>query len=201
MSQRTTSINHPQANESLVEWPCITVSKDDKDNDLGPPLAQLLADIGIKGTKEDEGEARSASTALTGLPVSVSIIEAGATAASKAWAAALAALGGGTAVWAAVTDFWNGQVPQTRGTLVIAAAIVVAACALGAALIMYGDVRARGQGAAAQYYARASVASEFLRGATNISHGTEHADSDEPNGQRSANHKRPSQNTKRQGVS
>lgn len=200
MSQRTTPINHPQANESLVEWPHIIISKDEKDNDLGPPLAQLLADIGIKGTRDDEEEAHSASTAVTGLPVSVSIIEAGATAASKAWAAAIALLGGGTAVWAAATDFWNGQDPQTRGALVIAAAIVIAACALGAALIMYGDVRARGQGAAAQYCARASVASAFLRGATSISYATDHASSDDFDGQGSANHKGPSPNAKRHRI-
>jgi hypothetical protein len=115
---------------------------------------------------------------VTGLPVSVSIIESGATAASKAWAAAIAVLGGGTAVWAAVTDFWNGQPSPTRAALVIAAAIVVAACALGAALIMYGDVRARGQGAAAQYQARASVASAFLRGAIRVNDRPRSGDSD-----------------------
>lgn len=161
MVQRT----NPQ--ETEVQWPHSSVSADG--TDLGPPLKQLLQDLGIKGTPEDEAKAQQASTAVRGgLPVSVSIIESGATAASKGWAALVAALGGGTAIWAAVTDFWNGQAVQTRGTLVIGAAIVIAACALATAIIMYGDVRARGQGASAQYYARSAIASEFLRGATAV---------------------------------
>ena len=156
-------------NQVEVQWPYTSVSGSPGDSDLGPPLEQLLQDLGIKGTPDDVLVAQQPSTAVTGgLPVSVSIIEAGATAASKGWAAVIAALGGGTAVWAAVTDFWNGQQVQTRGLLIIGAAIVVAACALGAAFIMYGDVRARGQGAAAQYYARSAIASEFLRGAAAV---------------------------------
>lgn len=164
MSQRATD-----PKQTVVEWPHVSVSSSATDNDLGPPLEQLLQDLGIKGTPEAVAKAQQRSTALTGgLPVSVSIIEAGATAASKGWAAVVAALGGGTAIWGAATDFWNGQTPGTRGTLAIAAAVVIAACALGVALIMFADVRARGHGAAAQYRARASIASEFLRGATAV---------------------------------
>jgi hypothetical protein len=154
---------------TVVEWPHSSVSSSANDNDLGPPLEQLLQDLSILGTPDAVTKAQTSSTAVRGgLPVSVSIIEAGATAASKGWAAAVAAVGGATAVWAAVTDFWNGQAVQTRGTLIIGAAIVVAACALAAAFIMTGDVRARGQGAAAQYYARSLIASEFLRGAAAV---------------------------------
>lgn len=161
MAQRTDST------KVMVQWPHTSVS--DSGSDLGPPLEQLVQDLGIQGTPEDVAKAQTASTAVQGgLPVSVSIIEAGATAASKGWAAVVAALGGGTAIWAAVTNFWNGQAVQTRGMLVIGAAIVIAACALGVAFIMYGDVRARGQGAAAQYAARSAIATEFLRGAAAI---------------------------------
>lgn len=160
MSQRATD-----PKQTVVEWPHDSVSSSAADKDLGLPLKQLLQDLDIMGTPDDVKKADQSSTALKRLPVSISIIEAGATAASKGWAFVVAALGGGTAVWGAATDFWNGQPPETRGTLVIAAAVVIAACALGAALIMYADVRARGQGAAAQYYARASIASAFLCGA------------------------------------
>lgn len=167
MAQRTDSA------KVMVQWPHTDVSSSATDSDLGPPLAQLLQDLGIQGTPEDVQKAQQPSTAVQGgLPVSVSIIEAGATAASKGWAAVVAALGGGTAIWAAVTNFWNGQAVQTRGTLVIGAAIVIAACTLGVAFIMYGDVRARGQGAAAQYAARSAIASEFLRGAAAITRAT-----------------------------
>ncbi len=199
MSDRTTPLHQPVATarkESLVAWPHVIVSENERDDDLGPPLEQLLIDIGLKGTQQGEDEAGNASTAVKGLPVSVSIIEAGATAASKAWAAAIGVLGGGTAVWAAVTDFWSGQPAQTRGALVIAAAIIVAACALAAALIMYGDVRARGQGAAAQYYARASVASAFLRGATSIGSEPGDANSAGLNGHKAGAHKKVPSNPK-----
>jgi hypothetical protein len=159
----------PNPQQVVVEWPYTSVSGNPSDTDLGPPLEQLLQDLDIKGTPDDVLKAQQPSTAVTGgVPVSVSIIEAGATAASKGWAAAIATLGGGTALWAAVTNFWNGQATQTRGMLVIGAAIVIAACALGSAFIMYGDVRARGQGAAAQYYARSAIASQFLRGAAAV---------------------------------
>jgi hypothetical protein len=151
--------------ETVVEWPDTIVSSETGDKDLGPPLKQLLVDLGIKGTTASETSADKASAAVKGTPVSVAIIEAGATAASKGWAAAIAALGGATAVWGAASDFWKSEL-AIQGNLVIAAAVVIAACALGTALIMYGDVRARGQGAAAQYSARASIATAFLRGAT-----------------------------------
>lgn len=151
MTTRTT-----KSVDTVVQWPDTVVSTDKTDTDLGPPLTQLLVDLGIKGTAADEATAGATSTAVKGLPVSVSIIEAGATAASKGWATAIAALGGGTAVWGAVTNFWKSS-SGIQGNLVIGAAVVIAACALGVALIMYGDVRARGQGAAAQYAARAAM--------------------------------------------
>ena len=153
------------SSETVVQWPDTIVSTDKKDTDLGPPLTQLLVDLGIKGTTTGETSAEDPLTAVKGTPVSVSIIEAGATAASKGWAALIAALGGATAVWGAVTNFWKSE-SAIQGSLVIAAAVVIAACALGVALIMYGDVRARGQGAAAQYSARAAIATAFLHGAT-----------------------------------
>ncbi len=148
--------------EFVVEWPSAIVSGTETDNDLGPPLCQLLVDLGIKGSMPGEASADSPIAAVKGTPVSVSIIEAGATAASKGWATLIAALGGGTVVWGAVTNFWKSE-SAIQGTLVIGAAVVIAACTLGVALIMYGDVRARGLGAAAQYSARASIAAEFLR--------------------------------------
>jgi hypothetical protein len=160
MTTRTT-----KSVDTVVQWPDTVVSSEKTDNDLGPPLKQLLVDLGIKGTAADEATAGAPSAAVTGVPVSVSIIEAGATAASKGWATLIAALGGGTVVWGAVNNFWNSS-SGIHGSLVIGAAVVIAACTLGIALIMYGDVRARGQGAAAQYSARAAIATAFLQGAT-----------------------------------
>jgi hypothetical protein len=150
-----------RAGEPVVQWPHTTVSSSVSDADVGPPLAQLLIDLDIKGTESDQQQAGSFGMAFTGTPTSVAIIEAGATAASKWWSAALAALGGGTAIWAGVSNFWKSQ-SNVQNHLVIGAAVIIAASALSIGLIMYGDVRARGQGAAAQYQARATIAAAFL---------------------------------------
>ncbi len=152
--------------EAVVEWPCSVVSKVEDENDLGTPLSQLLTDLAIKGKPEDEQKTDGVTAAFSGTPVSVSIIESGLTAGSKWWATSLAALGGGTAVWARVSDFWMGKAVGVQTAMMFSVAIVIAACILGIAAIMYGDVRARGQGAAAQYHARAEVAVAFLAGAT-----------------------------------
>jgi hypothetical protein len=165
MTQRKSAVG-----KSVVEWPHTVVSADDSDVDLGPPLAQLLVDLDIRGSDDDRTTAGSASAAFTGTPVSVAIIEAGATAASKGWAVAIGGLGGATAVWSWINGFWS-DAGAARGAIAVAVAVVVAACALGAALIMYGDVRARGEGAAAQYHARAEVATAFLRGASDLGSG------------------------------
>jgi hypothetical protein len=155
------------AGEEIVTWPQKVVGASTTDSDLAVPLVQLLVDLGIKGTDQDEISAAKAGAALSGSPSSVAIIEAGATAASKGWTSAIAALGGGTAVWAALSNFWKAQ-QTAQSSIVIAASVVIAACVLSAGLIMYGDVRARGQGAAAQYQARAAIACAFLAGATGL---------------------------------
>lgn len=169
MSQRDVPLQYQQGKgETVVQWPQAVVSGTTSDGDLGPPLAQLLIDLDVKGSESDRKTASSVPAAFKGVPTGIAIIEAGATAASKGWAAAIAALGGGTAAWAAISDFWD-SAGETRGALVTAAAVVIAACALGAALIMYGDVQARGRGAAAQYAARAAVAVAFLKEARGAS--------------------------------
>ena len=81
--------------EPVVQWPETVVNNTEKDNDLGPPLVQLPREHGIKGTLNDENSVENPTTAVKNTPVSVSIIEAGATLVSKEGAA----LGGATAVW------------------------------------------------------------------------------------------------------
>lgn len=152
-------------NEPVVEWPHSMMSGLETDHDLGAPLSQLLVDLAIKGKPEDEQRTDGVTAAFTGTPVSVAIIEAGATAASKWWAVGMTAVGGSAALWATISDFWSREVVDIRVAMLFSVALVIAACVLGVAAIMYGDVRARGQGAAAQYHARAEVAAAFLAGA------------------------------------
>src|SRR5205807_765660 len=57
--------------------------------DVSAPLVQLLRDLHILATETDMEKAGSATSAFTGPPQSVAIIEAGATALGKWWTAAL----------------------------------------------------------------------------------------------------------------
>ncbi len=146
----------------VVQWPKSAVGTDDKDQDLGPPLNQLLIDVGVKGSSTDQRDAGRPIAAITGTPDSVAIIEAGATAASKGWATFLALFGGGAVVWAKLDGFWSSKSNGVQAALVGGLALVVAAVVVAIGLVMYGDVRARGQAAAAQYQARAIIAKAFL---------------------------------------
>lgn len=166
-------------NEVVVEWPHSVVSISEDEKDLGLALSQLLADLAIKGKPDDEQKTDGVTAAFTGTPVSVAIIEAGATAASKWWATTLAGLGGAAALWAKLSDFWK-DAGAAQGVMVIGASIVIAACVLGVAAIMYGDVRARGEGAAAQYHARAEVAVAFLAGAAAMNRASTTATKPDP---------------------
>jgi hypothetical protein len=144
----------------IVQVPEQVVNKDGKD--VLEPLKATLTGLNI--LPADGALAKSgASATFTGPPDSVSIIEAGATAFSKWWAAAVSALGGTAVISAAATGFWRGQTGGTRIALVGGLAAVLVAVILAVALIVSADVRGRAQGASAQYYARASVAGEFLR--------------------------------------
>ena len=58
MTTRTTNTD-----ETVVQWPDTIVSSDKTDTDLGPPLTQLLVDLGIKGTTTDETSADDPLTA------------------------------------------------------------------------------------------------------------------------------------------
>jgi hypothetical protein len=153
------------ADESvIVQWPKTTVSVADDDVDLGPPIAQLLVDMGMKGTKADEDKAGGFTSAFSGPPASVAIIEAGATAASKWWSAGVVAVGGSSVVVAWLSNVWSSQ-PDIHRQLVIGGAIVLAVCLTAISIIVSSDLRARGQAAASQYRARADVAVAFLSSA------------------------------------
>ena len=165
MTNRTKKINEPETpTEVVVEFPKNVTSADDTDQDFGPPLSQLLIDLDLKGTAQDAQKAGSAGAAFSGTPDGVAILEAGATAAAKGWSTVIAALGGITAIGTALEAFWE-KSSDVHSSVVIGGCVVIAACALAIGLIFYGDLVARGRGAAAQYHARASVADSFIAAA------------------------------------
>jgi hypothetical protein len=143
-----------------VRWPSGAV--DTQGDDLGKPIKNLLVALSMLGSEADTEKASSAAAALTGPGASVAIIESGATAMAKGWSGLLAAVGGGGALWASVNDFWLGQPTAERVALTAALGAVVAMSILSVCLIVRTDLHARGEGAVAQYRARAEVANVFL---------------------------------------
>ena len=105
-------------------------------------------------------------TALTGTPDSVAVIEAGATALSKGWAAGLGA--SVLALWAGVKTWWPGQDPDLQGVVIWGAAIATAALVAGVAYVVGSDVRGRAAASVATINARAAVAEALIREAASL---------------------------------
>lgn len=131
-------------------------------DDLGRPTISLLRELQLLGSKEEMDDARGLGAAFRGPPQSVALIESGATAFSKVWAAGLgaSALGVATAGYQAWT-----RMEEVRGPVAIAAGIVVATLLLALAHIIASDVRGRARAAAATIEARAGIAMSLTRAA------------------------------------
>jgi hypothetical protein len=117
---------------------------------LGPSVKVLMALNLLPDTQQS-----GISQAFSGPPDSVSIIEAGATAASKWWAVSGAVAFGGT--WAAVGKFWNGNSDANQRVMLIAAAIASAALILAIGYLLASDLRGRAAAMVATIDARARV--------------------------------------------
>jgi len=96
-------------------------------------------------------------------PASFAIIEAGATALTRAWTTIAAALGGAAAIGAAIAAFWTGQHLEVQITILAGLAAVLAAMMIALAIMVRADLSARATGAAAQYQARAAMTGAFLQ--------------------------------------
>lgn len=143
-----------------IQIPASAVQDDGKD--LSAPVAQLLRDLSLLPTATDLKEAGKATRAFTGTPDSVAVIESGATAISKAWAAGLgtAAVAG----WGSVVGFWNSNQGE-RSVMIWAAVIASAALVLAIGYIVASDVRGRAAATVATYEARARVAVAIVEAA------------------------------------
>lgn len=132
--------------------------------DLVAPAAGLLRGLSLLPEK-DQKAGRWAT--ITGTPESVAVIEAGATALSKWWAAGLGAAV--VALWASVRKWWPDQDPDLQAAVVWGAAIATAALVLGLAYIVGSDVRGRSAASVATINARADVAEALIREAAALS--------------------------------
>jgi hypothetical protein len=146
-----------------VQIPATAVSA--AGDDILAPTTELLRGISLLGSDQDNKKADGFGAAFSGPPASVALIEAGATAASKWWAAGLA--GGVAVAWGRVVVWWNSQNahPDTQQAALLAAGIVTAAAALGIAYLMGSDVRGRAAAAVATIEARAKIAEAMVQSA------------------------------------
>lgn len=143
---------------SEVRVPAEAVAGDD----IAEPSIALLRRLKLLPTEEELSKARGISSAFSGPPESVALIEAGATAASKWWAAGLS--GTVVAAWALIRGWWSSN-PDNQHVALWVGAIVTAAAILGIAHLLASDVRGRAAVATETVKARASIAEAFVRAA------------------------------------
>lgn len=146
---------------TTVRWPAKAYNADGED--LSEPLQQLLMDLRLL---QKPGETATA----TGTPDSVQVMTSGATGMSKLVVAAVGAVGGASAIATGLSGFFDGflgtrgaDAPLTRSAFLIAGALIAVAVAMALAIVVKADVTARARATAAQYEARAAVATALLR--------------------------------------
>jgi hypothetical protein len=110
------------ANAPDVQIPSKAVSDE---ADVRQPVRALLEDLNLLGSTDEESAADGFQAVFAGPPQSIALIEAGATAASKWWAAGLGA--SVIATWGSVVTWWGGQDTAIKVAVVGGAAIVTAA--------------------------------------------------------------------------
>lgn len=128
--------------------------------DLLEPLQGLLRGINVLPTDADMAKAGTVWATFGGPPQSVALIEAGATAANKWWAAGL----GGTVltVWGSLLKWWGGQEAATQRVALWAVALITAAAVVGIAYLLGSDVRGRAAATVATIEARAKLADAMI---------------------------------------
>lgn len=109
------------------------------------------------------GQEISDSTALKGKnDPGASALESVTATITKGAGAAVAALGGTSAVTAFIGKSWGNNV-GSRTSIIFGASIVAAASVLALAVLIASDLRARSQSQSAMYNARAAVVIEFMK--------------------------------------
>jgi len=136
-------------------------------DDLVQPATDLLTSLDLLATEADKNSAKGPMAALTGPPQSVAVLESGATALSKWWAAGLGASTAG--LWGTVAAWWGEQPAQIKVGVVWGAAVATAALVLALAYIIGSDVRGRSTAAVATINSRAHVAASFVDNAARLS--------------------------------
>jgi hypothetical protein len=144
-----------------VQIPAKAINQEGED--IGAPTERLLESLHLIATdsESEKYNAHGFISAFTGPPESVAVIEAGATALSKWWAAGLGAAVLGA--WGAIARFWdNLTIESTRNATLLSASIALFAVIIAISYIVGSDVRGRASAAAATINARALIGSTML---------------------------------------
>lgn len=129
-------------------------------DDVAAPAKSLLIEMRLLGTDEEIEKAGQFSAVFIGPPQSVAVIEAGATALVKAWAAGLGAAA--IATWSSVVGFWSGQPTDIKQVFLWIGAIVSAALLLSIGLMVSSDVRGRAAASVATIEGRTAIGQQVL---------------------------------------
>jgi len=134
------------------------------DADILAPTETLLRALSLLPQEGDLTRAGGVGAAFAGPPESVSLIEAGATAASKWWAAGIA--GSATVVAARIAQGWDSlgrSGPWNQPFALLAVGVVLAAAVGGVAYLLGSDLRGRAAATVATIEARRTVAIAMVR--------------------------------------
>jgi hypothetical protein len=144
-----------------VQIPSQAVAPDGAD--LCPPVRGLLEGLDLLGTSDESKQADGIQAVFKGPPQSVALIEAGATAAAKWWAAGLGATVAG--LWVAVAGWYEKQPDGVQTVILGGTAVVTAALVLAIGYLIASDVRSRALASIAVIEARAHVATSMVEAA------------------------------------
>lgn len=146
-----------------VRWP--GKGYDPEGTDLSQPMRQLLIDLNLLESPAT-GEKVNWKA---GTPHSLQVMTSGATSISKLVVGAVGGIGGISALATGLNGFFgkvgpdNLDTPLVRTAFIVAGALMGMAVALSLAIVVRADVSARAASTAAQFDARARVASALLQ--------------------------------------
>jgi hypothetical protein len=144
-------------NTTNVQWPAQAYASEG--NDLSAPIKQLLTDLRLL---EDPSED---VTLVGGTPKSLQAITAGATSLSKWVGVLVAGVGGPGALLVQVQGFraaLGADTPLEGAAFLLGGSLLGVAVVLALVMIVRADVSGRATASAAQYNARAAVATALL---------------------------------------
>jgi hypothetical protein len=145
--------------EETVKWPA-GKAYDESAEDLGLPIRNLLYGLRLLENPKDEGT----GGAFKETPQSLQVLTSGATSVTKLYAALATAVGGGSALLGGITAFWGSFKDKDlqQAVLMASAAVLGSAVVIAVAVMVRGDVSGRARAHAAEYEARAAVATAMI---------------------------------------